>query len=416
MQLRINKANCTKLANGQLDASLITDDKIQGFTARKYGSGITFILKYRKDGKPKETVLGLFNRITPDVARKLAVKRGGEIADGRDPHQEKQQTRNRGGKTVNALLDLVEKEHFAKIKSGHQAVGAFKLDVRPAIGNMVIYDVKKSDINRMLNIIRERAPTQANRTLAWVRKAFNWYAAKADDDDFRSPIVKGMGGKSNVRERMLDAEEIRDVFLALDECHAEGSTPLCYRPFVHMLFFSATRLRMPSEMKRSEVKGREWIIPKERNKGGKHPHLVTLTDTMLALIKNNNSPYVFSSDGGETDFKGFSKAKKALDKKLAEIRKRTGRKPFPAWRHHDLRRTARFIMGQNGVLKEYAEKVLGHIQGGIVGVYDPNEVYAYQDDKAAALVVLDKALKRIRAGGDIKPKRGGNVVAFRKTA
>jgi integrase len=414
MQIEIKKSTVDNLIAGKYpDEDTLADTKITGFQARLLPSGkVTFGLRYRNEqGERKIFPLGLYGNISPDQARTSAKIRAGEVAKGQDVHTEKKQKRKRDGKTVDAVLDLYETEYSDKLKSGFEVKRAFKVYVRPIIGSMVIYDVKRSAIKNMLRKIgKDNGLVQADRVLAHLRAAFNWFAV--EDEDFKTPIVKRMGisgdPQKRRRKRTLDAQEIRDTFLALDECHAEHLVPFTFRPFVHMLFFTTLRLRMVSNMHRDEIDGRDWIIPEERNKPG-CPFLVTLSDTMLALTKNNNSPFVFSSDNGTTAFKGFSKAKAALDKKLADIRKRDGRKPMPHWTFHDLRRTGRFLMGQNGVMPDHAERALGHIIGGVRGVYDPNEVYAYRKEKQAALEVLERVTNRV-----LRP--GGKVVAFPKRA
>ena len=110
------------------------------------------------------------------------------------------------------------------------------------------------------------------------------------------------------------------------------------------LFLTATRRAMVSDMTWDEIEGRDWTVPGSRNKGGK-PHLVPLTDTVIGLLGDRSERALCSqSDGGKTPFSGFSKAKAALDAKLAELRKRDGRKPMAPWVLHDLRRTAQLAV------------------------------------------------------------------------
>lgn len=412
MLAKISKTTVDALAKGKAGETL-HDTEIRGFAAERLPSGaISFCYRYRAGGvgKRQNARLGVYGAVTPDQARRKAAIKQGEVAGGANPAADKKQARKRAGATVDAVLDRFEAAHCPTIKTGDEIKRAFRVYVRPRIGAAVIYDIRRGAVSAMLDeIAKENGEVQSDRVLAYVRKAFNWYAVK--DEDFSSPIVKGMARTNpskRARERILDAAEIRDLFAALDELHEEGGAPFCFRPFVHMLLYSATRLRMPSNMHRDEINGNDWIVAGKRNKGGR-AHLVPLTPTMHALIKNNAGPFVFSNDGGKTAFKGFSKAKAALDRKLAEVRKRDGRKSMAQWTFHDLRRTARFIMGQNGVQPDHAERVLGHVIGGVRAVYDPNLVTAYRKEKLAALHVLDREINRI-----LRP--GSKVVAFPKRA
>jgi integrase len=90
---------------------------------------------------------------------------------------------------------------------------------------------------------------------------------------------------------------------------------------------------------------------------------------------------VFSTSPG-THFSGFSKSKGRLD----ELSGVTG------WRIHDLRRTVRTNLSALRVAPDTAERVLGHVIGGIRGVYDR---YAYLDEKRDALERWAHRLKAI---------------------
>ena len=67
------------------------------------------------------------------------------------------------------------------------------------------------------------------------------------------------------------------------------------------------------------------------------------------------------------------------------------------------RRSARSLMSRAGVSSEHAERVLGHTQGGVKGIYDR---HGYFDEKATALVALATLIGRI-----VNP-REDNVVPF----
>ena len=55
------------------------------------------------------------------------------------------------------------------------------------------------------------------------------------------------------------------------------------------------------------------------------------------------------------------------------------------WVIHDLRRTARSLLSRAGVPTDHAERCLGHVIGGVRGVYDRHEYY---DEKAKAFEAL----------------------------
>src|SRR4029077_9807861 len=87
----------------------------------------------------------------------------------------------------------------------------------------------------------------------------NWHAAR--DDDFRSPIVRGMNRhKANRRERVLNDDEIRAVWRAAD------STQGPFGHYVKFLLLTACRRNEGAHMRWSEVVGDDWTLPAIRNK------------------------------------------------------------------------------------------------------------------------------------------------------
>jgi integrase len=206
----------------------------------------------------------------------------------------------------------------------------------------------------------------------------------------------------------LDDREIRDLWTALDDL--KNDAPICYPRFVRTLLYVAQRREEVSRMVWEEIEGDAWAIPKERSKN-KLANVVPLTKEVRNLLgPKQNGGFVFSNEkDGRRAFSGFSKAKAALDRKIADLRKREGRAAIPHWVHHDLRRTGRSLMSRAGVLPDIAERVLGHVIPGVRGTFD---CYEYFDEKRDALEKLAALIERILLPTDAvvafpkQPKRG----------
>ena len=114
---------------------------------------------------------------------------------------------------------------------------------------------------------------------------------------------------------------------------------------------------------------------------------------LAAVPKVGKSGFVFTTDG-KHPIAGFSKFKRAFDAKvLAELRKQDAEaEPLPNWTLHDLRRTARSLMSRAGVPADHAERCLGHVIGGVRGVYDK---YEYLPEKRRAFEALAALIERI---------------------
>ena len=193
MKSKITKRSVDAMKPGDV----LADQEVKGFVARRLASGVvTYGLRYRVAGVQRWHALGLHGRITPDGARRLAKKRAGQVADGRDPGRERAAERAKAqvqsASTVNALLDSFLDRHVRKsLRSAYEVERALDLYVRPRIGERSIYDLRRRDMAEMLDAIEDQnGPIMADRTLAYVRKAFNWQAIR--DDTFVPPIVRGM--------------------------------------------------------------------------------------------------------------------------------------------------------------------------------------------------------------------------------
>ena len=142
-----------------------------------------------------------------------------------------------------------------------------------------------------------------------------------------------------------------------------------------------------------EIAGETWTIPAARYKT-KLDNVVPLTAVVRQLLgTEQKTGFVFSTERErQRAFSGFSKAKAALDSKVAKLRKRDRRPAMPRWVHHDLRRSARSLMSRAGVPTDIAERVLGHVIPGVRGVYDR---HAYAAEKRGALEKLAALVERI---------------------
>ena len=71
---------------------------------------------------------------------------------------------------------------------------------------------------------------------------------------------------------------------------------------------------------------------------------------------------------------------------------------------HDLRRTARSLLSRAGVNADVAERCLGHVIGGVRGIYDRHE---YFEEKKRAFEALAWQIERIvNPQANVVPMRG----------
>jgi integrase len=245
----------------------------------------------------------------------------------------------------------------------------------------------------------------ADRVLAILRMVTNWFALGSDD--YLSPIVRGMAftkQSDRARKRILFDDEIRAVW----KVSGESNDP--FAALVRFLLLTAARRTEASALTWTEVKDGVWTLPASRNKvGKKEGDLVRpLSRAAMAVLearpKIEGCAFVFTYDGRRS-IAGYSKLKRRFDEAvLAELRKHNPEAELPNYVLHDLRRTARSLMSRADVQPHHAERCLGHVIGGVQGVYDRHK---YQAEMARAYDALAAQIERI-----VNPPSADNVVAL----
>jgi integrase len=328
-------------------------------------------------------------KITPEQARTLAQGILGAVAHGRDPAKERRRAEASAGNTLRSVAENYLAREGGQLRTVEDRRATLERLVYPTLGARQIDEIKRSDINKLLDKIEDESGARtATLTLAYLRRVMNWHATRTDD--FSSPIVRGMGrGVTTKRDRVLTDDELRAFWRAAEAWE---------HPFSRLLRFillTATRREEAAGMLRSELEGATWTIPASRYKTGidfELPLSQAALDVLAPITTLGDKGYVFTTTG-EGAIGGFSKFKAKFDAlMLGEVRNMAAERgddpdkiALHHWTIHDLRRTARSAMTQAGVAPDHAERALGHVIGGVRGVYDRHD---YLDEKHRAFEAL----------------------------
>jgi integrase len=352
---------------------IVWDALVPGLGVRVTDQGAkSFVLVLRYPGAPHPSPrsLGTYGAITLEAARARAREWLKSIRNGVDPAIELIRRREQ---TFQAIADT----YLARKAKDHRSRKATEATlarlVHPAFGAQAITDINRSDIVRLMDQIEdERGPVMASRTLSIINRVMNFHASRSDH--FRSPIVKGMGRRSEqARSRVLSDDELRAIW------KATADYPV-YGPLLRFILLTATRRNEARHMKWAELQGRDWVIPAARYKTNLD-HAIPLSAMALSVLPERNGEFVFSANGREA-IGGLSRHKAVIDE-ASNVR---------GWVIHDLRRTARSLMSRAGVPTDHAERCLGHVIPGIRGIYDRFE---YREEKARAFEALAAQVQRI---------------------
>jgi integrase len=336
-----------------------------------------FIVLYRLAGvgsRLRKYTVGPYGRVTLPMARAQAQKIFAARLDGRDPAEEKKQSRRR--LVVDRIDDLVERfiqEHVSQLRPGtrKKVTNQLRRDVIPYWGTKSIHEIKKRDVSDLVSLIAQRNAHASYRLLKTLKTFFRWCLGRALIDF--SP-AEGLASNytQTSRDRVLTDQELAAVILATRQM------PPPYGAVVEFLALTGQRREEVAQLKRDELdeKARTWTIPASRTKN-KKAHIVHLSESAWTVIPEISvSEYVFGTSRGK-HFQAFAKAKRALDKICG----------VTGWRLHDLRRTIFSGMARLGVPPRVADKILNHQAGTISGVA---AVYQRHDFLAERKEALDR--------------------------
>jgi len=322
-------------------------------------------VRYRFGGKSKK--LTLDGAATLAAARKAATDALHELEQGRDPAALKFAAKAEAAATSTKLAgDTVERlaEQFIKLhadkKRAHtrrQYVHVLDDIAVPAWRGRTVHDLRRRDVIDLLDSVAEEKPVMANRALAVLSKFFRWLV---DRDVLAASPAVGIKrpAEEHARERVLDDDEIRRLWLACGEIGDPA------RACVRLLLLTGQRHSEVTGMRRSEIIGDLWTLPPARTKN-KKTHTIPLSRQALTLIEavpEIAGDYVFSTTGN-APLGHLDRAKRELDARM---------NPAAPWVLHDLRRTAVSGMARLGINLPVIEKIANHTSGsfrGIVGTY-----------------------------------------------
>jgi integrase len=351
------------------------DTQVSGLALRVSERRKSWTFHYTLD-KRRRLTFGAYPAISLAGARTRADEARAAVAAGHNPHLT-------ATETLRDICELYLAREGDKLRNVKWRKGVLDRHVYPTLGARPIAEIRRSEIVQLLDRIEEGSgAAMATQTLALVRKVMNWHATRSDD--FLSPVVRGMA-------RTQRSERARDRTLTDDELRAiwKADTGV-FGDYVRFLLLTAARRNEAAGMTWAEVSGGDWTLPAARNKTG--VDLVRpLSRAAQAIFTSlpKVGEFVWSTHGGAIPIGGFTQFKRRLDNASG----------VNGYTLHDLRRTARSLMSRAGVPSDHAERCLGHVIGGVRGVYDRHE---YHREKARAFEMLAGEIARIVEGGSAK--------------
>jgi integrase len=285
----------------------------------------------------------------------------------------------------------------------HPAVPRRYLDkyLLPKLGRMPASDVTPSDVARLLDDVKVRAPTAANDLLRFIRRIFAFgvrrrFVPSNPAADF-SPRLDA-GGTERPRRRALSSDELVQLFEKIRATPNFGDNNLL-----------AIKLLLALCVRKGELLGARWSefdldggthagaiwhLPGSRTKTGESldiPLAPVVVEWLIALrTLAAGSDYIFPKRRRDPRERVPHVGIDTLNVALQRVKH--GLAHFTL---HDLRRTARTHLAALGVRREVAERCLGHKLRGVEGTYDRHD---YFKERRAALAQWSTLIRQAESG------------------
>lgn len=396
----------------------------------------TYRYKSPVDGNMRQIKLGSWPTMPLPGAIALWEQRRSARDAGEDPALAKRKARQgvlaSDSKTPMLPGSYLIKHLVADYLSGHvehNASQRVQTNTKYALGDPIksILDVPPESITRqtafkLLEGLRDR-PTYANRIKTELAAAWD-YGLDAGRIAENTPnwwrqIMRGKlrsKGKTRNGERVTEKRALTD---------AEIATLVPWLPVLESDVSDVAQLYLWTGQRGNEIvaiRGDElteesdglwWTVPKAKTKNARieraTAHRVALVGRSEQIIRRrwvqHGTGYLFPYIAAKTGRKAI-KAKRhitqaAIGQIIARCQPYWLRKnrlvtdpPIPVigWTPHDLRRTARTMLGFMGCANEVAEEIIGHIKPGMVGIYN---LYEYDSEKREWLTKLAARLESI---------------------
>lgn len=348
----------------------------------------SWCVRYRLGGRTRKVTLGTYPAVGLVTARERARDALEAIELGRDPGAERLAAKARQHDPSidrdafgTVAREFIERHARPRNRTWRQTAKLIGLtpELASVPGGIAerwharnVRDIRRRDVLAELDAIVDRAkPIAANRTLAALRKLFNWAVSR--DILPASPCagVKAPAAERS-RDRVLNDDELARIWRAAE------AVAYPFGDLVRMLILTGCRRDEVGGATWSEIDlaTRQWLIPGDRTKN-RRPLVVPLSSAsvgVLGLVPHFSAGDFVFGLGGRGPFKGWNRAKRALEQRAG----------VEGWRLHDLRRTFATRLADLGVAPHIIEAALNHQSGAKANVAGTYNRALYESEKRAA--------------------------------
>jgi integrase len=382
-QTNVNKLKATP---GKTDET-IWDDAMPGFGIRfRNGGAGVYTIQYSLKGKQAKIALGKVAKVTLEAAQADAKAHFANVARKVDPLLERAKEAAKAGDKFAAGIEKFLKWQ-GEDRPDHPArtpdyISAQRLSLNDRFKGLHRYgvgEVTRKMVADALDSIEENHGVRAAGTSRAHLSAYYSFLMTKGYDGF-NPVDGTEARNSERRTRVLNPAELALIWKA-----TEGDED--YGIIIRLIMLTAARKTIFGSLKRAEYNAEIRIIDvpietgKAKNKKRFWLALSPRAEAILTKVINRRVGSEFVFGEGEGGFSGWSKAKDALDSKIAEL---NGGEPIDHWVLQDLRRTFNTLgVDHAGIEDTTADICLHHVgeaKKGVKGTYN----HAHHLDKKHA--------------------------------
>ena len=295
---KLNKRLIDSIAATDKDV-VVWDESLTGFGLRAKPSGAkSFIVQYRnKNGRSRRLSIGQAGKLTLDQARKAAKRVLGEVADGKDPAEERQMARR--GESIDQLCDLYMKDHCAR-RCKDSTIAAhewlMKRFIRPRLGNRKLLELRPADVAKLHADLQD-TPYNANRVLGLLRAMLNCAERWEMIPRGANPAAHIKPFPEKKRERYLTQDELEGLMAVLADGEADGSIDPYIAAAIRLLIFTGCRLGEILTLEWTSVDLAKGRLVFEKHKTDQHgakiiPLNAPAQELLANLPRQEGNPYV----------------------------------------------------------------------------------------------------------------------------
>lgn len=353
----------------------------QGFGIKISPKGTkAWIYRYKIHDKTEKVSLGHY----PDMSLADAKRKFLELKElkrkGINPKQVLAPDQTEEKTTVKDLVNRWFTNYIAKHrKQPLQVRQLINADIIPLLGERDIQELEAKDITKELDkIVARGSNVHANKVLSAIKQAFNYAVSRGELKANPATFIRArdIGGIEKPRERFLNLDEIKQLWLFLSEGKHGVSLQIINAIKILLLTGVRTGELRVAKWDELDLEKSLWTIPAANTKTGitMRVHLTDLVKSLFMELYNcGMGDYVISGADGLTPV-----TDRALPRAVNRLQERIG---IPKWTAHDLRRTFATQLGETlNIDPVVIEKCLGHKMPKIMATYNKNEMLPQRKD------------------------------------